>query len=278
LIQAGPIGFSAQLLGISQFIYEKFYLWMAVTEKEIAVATQAWPFDFGYWYAARMSIFGITVMYSVVCPLILPFAVIYFILMYTVDVYNLSSNVFHVPFNSGGEMPITADRSIVIYVCIFQFVMASFFAIQGSKMTEGMAGILYTCWAATLLLHISWALPAVLHAHRHHALVVSRHSVVNDLENGTVNTGFTHPLNRADADKLLHEYVPPIPTTKSEIEARLEEDEPSTNSNSQSSLFPSSTKQPHGGGSKRKLQAEQEKQEKKEQQELSRLAKMKQEK
>jgi hypothetical protein len=49
----------------------------------------AFEFDYGVQYAWIITVFTITISYSVVCPLITPFGLTYFVLKHLVDRYNI---------------------------------------------------------------------------------------------------------------------------------------------------------------------------------------------
>ena len=85
------IGTALDLLRLPDlFLYILRTLWSRSSAERLAVRMQAaFEFDYGVQYAWILTIFTITTCFSVVCPLITPFGLVYLILKHIVDRYNI---------------------------------------------------------------------------------------------------------------------------------------------------------------------------------------------
>ncbi|KAH8827533.1 hypothetical protein DL96DRAFT_1599355, partial [Flagelloscypha sp. PMI_526] len=106
--------------------------------------------NYGTVYPQAILIFVITLLYSVVQPLILIFGAIYFGIAYVVYKYKLLF-VFYKPYESQGQAwPITFVR-LVWGIIIFLIFMAGYFALKSAVITSGLVlpllvGILFWSW------------------------------------------------------------------------------------------------------------------------------------
>jgi len=111
----------------------------------------AWEFDFGYYYGARLTIMGLTLLYSVLVPIIAPIGAIYFLLNYWTDGHNLRSGVYTVSFDSNGALPISVLRYVLWYITLFLFTMSCYFTVQGTLMFFVLGIMLLMVSVASLL-------------------------------------------------------------------------------------------------------------------------------
>ncbi|XP_078675135.1 osmosensitive cation channel TMEM63C-like isoform X1 [Branchiostoma floridae x Branchiostoma belcheri] len=91
VITSGFIGTSLELIRFPELILYAWWLLLTRTEAEKHAVRQeiVYDFQFGTQYAWMMCIFTITTVYSITCPLIVPFGLIYMILKHLVDRYNI---------------------------------------------------------------------------------------------------------------------------------------------------------------------------------------------
>ncbi|CAB1415676.1 unnamed protein product [Pleuronectes platessa] len=91
VITSSLIGTSMELLRIPALTVYAFRLCFAKSQAErIHVKrSQAYEFQFGLEYAWTMCIFAVTMTYSITCPIITPFGLLYVILKHMVDRYNI---------------------------------------------------------------------------------------------------------------------------------------------------------------------------------------------
>ena len=85
-------------------------------------------FRFGEQYAKLLMILCMVVMYSMLCPLITPFGVLYFIIKYYTDRQNLMYG--YKPSKINKKVHSTAIHYVVLCALILQFVMMTFFLIR----------------------------------------------------------------------------------------------------------------------------------------------------
>uniref|UniRef100_A0A8C4NH46 Transmembrane protein 63A n=1 Tax=Eptatretus burgeri TaxID=7764 RepID=A0A8C4NH46_EPTBU len=91
VITAGFIGTAMELLRVPGLILYTIRLSMAKSEAERknVKQEQAYEFQFGQTYAWMMNIFSVVMAYSITCPIIVVFGLIYILLKHMVDRYNI---------------------------------------------------------------------------------------------------------------------------------------------------------------------------------------------
>lgn len=91
VITSALIGTALELIRFSELFVYAVRLCLARSEAETASVRRAilWEFPFGVQYAWMLLIFAMTTMYSLACPLITPFGLLYMILKHCVDRYNI---------------------------------------------------------------------------------------------------------------------------------------------------------------------------------------------
>ena len=85
-------------------------------------------FQFGEQYAKLLMILCMVVVYSILCPLITPFGVLYFVIKYYTDRQNLMYG--YKPSKINKKVHSTAIHYVVLCALILQFVMMVFFLIR----------------------------------------------------------------------------------------------------------------------------------------------------
>ena len=85
-------------------------------------------FQFGEQYAKMLMILCMIVVYSILCPLITPFGVLYFVIKYYTDRQNLIYG--YKPSKINKKAHSTAIHYVVLNALILQFVMMIFFLIR----------------------------------------------------------------------------------------------------------------------------------------------------
>uniref|UniRef100_A0A674PGJ1 Transmembrane protein 63C n=1 Tax=Takifugu rubripes TaxID=31033 RepID=A0A674PGJ1_TAKRU len=89
VITSSLIGTSMELLRIPALSVYTLRLCFAKSQAERIHINQAYEFQFGLEYAWTMCIFAVSVTYSITCPIITPFGLLYVILKHMVDRYNM---------------------------------------------------------------------------------------------------------------------------------------------------------------------------------------------
>ena len=83
---------------------------------------------FGEQYARMLLLFAMVVMYSISCPLITPFGLLYFILKHLVDKHNLA--LVYAPSKINKSVHRSAINFVIFCVTLLQVFMASFSFIR----------------------------------------------------------------------------------------------------------------------------------------------------
>ncbi|XP_022223869.2 calcium permeable stress-gated cation channel 1, partial [Drosophila obscura] len=143
IITAAFIGTALELLRFPELIVYIWSLLKANSKAETPFIRKAIliEFPFGTHYAWTTLVFTIAIVYSVFCPLIMPFAMIYICLKHFVDRHNLyfaygPSNMIS---RKGGKIHSTAVTMTKFSVVILVFVMAMICYFRGD---DGMARFL----------------------------------------------------------------------------------------------------------------------------------------
>lgn len=142
VITAAFIGTSLELLRFPELIV---YMWMLITARSKAETPYIRrsiliEFPFGSHYAWTTLVSTISIVYSVFCPLIMPFAMVYICFKHFVDRYNLyfaygPSNMLS---RNGGKIHSTAVTMTKFSVVLLLLIMAMISAIRGAGMARAM--------------------------------------------------------------------------------------------------------------------------------------------
>lgn len=91
VIAAAFIGNAMALLRLPSLLLYTFRMLVArsAAERNLVKQREAYPFEFGLNYAWLLCIFTVVTAYSITCPIIVPFGLIYLLLRHMVDRYNL---------------------------------------------------------------------------------------------------------------------------------------------------------------------------------------------
>uniref|UniRef100_A0A8C9YAM7 Transmembrane protein 63C n=1 Tax=Sander lucioperca TaxID=283035 RepID=A0A8C9YAM7_SANLU len=89
VITSSLIGTSMELLRIPALTVYAVRLCFAKSQAERIHVKRAYEFQFGLEYAWTMCIFAVSMTYSITCPIITPFGLLYVILKHMVDRYNI---------------------------------------------------------------------------------------------------------------------------------------------------------------------------------------------
>ncbi|CAG4953895.1 unnamed protein product [Colias eurytheme] len=134
VITSGFIGTSLELIRFPELFLYVWYLLQSKSKAEKSYVKKAilYEFPFGVHYAWSLAIFSITIVYSLACPLISPFGLIYFILKHIGDKHNLyfaygPSDMSGV---GGGRIHSTAVRLIRVSVLLLLINMAAWAGLR----------------------------------------------------------------------------------------------------------------------------------------------------
>ncbi|XP_072939147.1 CSC1-like protein 2 [Epargyreus clarus] len=134
VITSGFIGTSLELIRFPELFLYVWYLLQSKSKAEKSYVKKAilYEFPFGVHYAWSLAIFSITMVYSLACPLIAPFGLIYFMFKHIGDKHNLyfaygPSDMSGV---GGGRIHATAVRLIRISVLLLLVNMAAWAGLR----------------------------------------------------------------------------------------------------------------------------------------------------
>ncbi|CDZ98226.1 Uncharacterized conserved protein [Phaffia rhodozyma] len=127
-----------QLLNIGTVLSLGFYrAFYTKTPRDFAELNAPPMLNYGTVYPQAILVFTVTLMYSVISPLVLVFGAIYFGMGYLVYKYKLLF-VFYKPYESSGQAwPITFSR-LLLGVMLFQIFMAGLFLLQRAYIISGL--------------------------------------------------------------------------------------------------------------------------------------------
>ncbi|XP_034243730.1 CSC1-like protein 1 [Thrips palmi] len=123
---AAFIGTSLELIRFPDLFFYVLRLCLARSKAEMQSVRKAilWEFPFGVQYAWMLLIFAMTMVYSLSCPLITPFGLLYMVLKYLVDKHNLY--FVYGPSNISQRIHSTAINIVIVSIVMLQ---ASFLAL-----------------------------------------------------------------------------------------------------------------------------------------------------
>ena len=131
LITAALFGCAMELLRIPELLWYYTQLCWSRSKAEtpyIRSNLSVYEFRFGEQYARMMMLFCMTMLYSISCPLITPFGVLYFVLKYYVDRHNLL--YAYKPSKINKKVHATAINFVILSVVLLQFFMMMFTLIR----------------------------------------------------------------------------------------------------------------------------------------------------
>lgn len=156
IITAAFIGTALELIRFPDLIC---YMWKLATSKSRAETPYIRKsilitFPFGIHYAWMVMVFTMSTVYSLACPLIMPFAMVYITLKHFVDKHNLffafaPSNM--ISQGSGGKIHSTAVTMTKVSVVLLLFIMAALAWVRTGAL-EARAWILIMAFCVTLIM------------------------------------------------------------------------------------------------------------------------------
>ena len=152
---------SLDLLAFSTFFIGHVNRWQAGSHNEELKAMLAPDFDFAHEYSKVLTIFSVTLVFSISTPLILPFGLVYMGIKFYVDKYNL---LFAFKVNSSDlpTSPKTVVTCVLLISSLFQIINSGLFIASGDLVLTWLGGILSALSVITLvfsiILHKFWHL------------------------------------------------------------------------------------------------------------------------
>ncbi|XP_051880411.1 CSC1-like protein 1 [Pristis pectinata] len=153
VIAAAFIGNSMELLRLPSLLLYTFRMLMAksAAERKVVKQHQAYPFEFGLNYAWILCIFTVVTAYSITCPLIVPFGLIYILLRYLVDRYNLYYTYLPVKLNQRLHTAVVKQAAAAPIICLLWLL---FFSILRGGLTAPTSIFTFTVVLLTIAICI----------------------------------------------------------------------------------------------------------------------------
>ncbi|XXQ29701.1 CSC1/OSCA1-like 7TM region domain-containing protein [Plasmodiophora brassicae] len=130
LVHAALLGPAAELLDVSGMFWRAYYRYTAVTRAELDRSKQQTRIDCGYSLAYHLTMFGLALTYSVTVPLLLPFALMYFVINVAVMRHLIDRRLRTVDGDALNNIVPSLVLYMYSYVVIFELVIASIMGIQ----------------------------------------------------------------------------------------------------------------------------------------------------
>uniref|UniRef100_A0A673Z6U5 Transmembrane protein 63C n=1 Tax=Salmo trutta TaxID=8032 RepID=A0A673Z6U5_SALTR len=124
VITSSLIGTAMELLRIPALMVYALRLCLAKPGAE-RIHSQAYEFQFGLQYAWTMCIYAVSMTYSITCPIIMPFGLLYLILKHMVDRYNIY--YAYVPTKLNQRIHTAAISQVIVapILCMFWLLFFS---------------------------------------------------------------------------------------------------------------------------------------------------------
>ena len=126
VITAALIGTGLELMRFGDISYYLLQVCLSRSKADTPAIRKAsrYEFRFGDQYARMMLLFAMVVMFSLSCPLITPFGLLYFILKYMVDKHNLT--FVYAPTKVNHKLHATAIKMVIVSVALLQVFTLTF--------------------------------------------------------------------------------------------------------------------------------------------------------
>uniref|UniRef100_A0A803YG80 Transmembrane protein 63C n=1 Tax=Meleagris gallopavo TaxID=9103 RepID=A0A803YG80_MELGA len=125
VVTSSLIGTAMELLRIPGLLVYTARLCLAKSEPERLHINQAYQFQFGLEYAWTCCIFSVVMTYSITCPIIVPFGLLYMLLKHMVDRYNIY--YVYIPTKLNQRLHVAAISQVVVapILCMFWLLFFS---------------------------------------------------------------------------------------------------------------------------------------------------------
>ncbi|CAH1793257.1 unnamed protein product [Owenia fusiformis] len=153
VITSAFIGSGLELIRFPElFMYALRLLLAKSAAEQTAVRKHlVWEFQFGIQYAWMLCIFAVIVVYSIPCPLIVPFGLLYLILKHLVDRYNIY--FAYGPSKIDKNIHTSAINFVIVAVIMLQFCIV-FFTVLRSENTYGLTVFSLVALFLTLIIFV----------------------------------------------------------------------------------------------------------------------------
>ncbi|KAM3853875.1 CSC1-like protein 1 isoform 5-T5 [Vipera latastei] len=135
VIASAFIGNGTQLLRFPGLIMYTIRMMMAKSsaERRNVKQQQAYEFEFGAMYAGMLCVFTVIMAYSITCPIIVPFGLIYLLLKHTVDRHNLYYAYLPTKLEKQIHIAAVSQALAAPILCLFWLFFFSFLRLEWGK-------------------------------------------------------------------------------------------------------------------------------------------------
>ncbi|XP_046401066.1 calcium permeable stress-gated cation channel 1 isoform X1 [Ischnura elegans] len=154
VITSSLIGTGLELIRFPELFVYATRLSLARSQAETASVKKdiLWGFPYGVQYAWMLLIFAMTIMYSLSCPLITPFGLLYMVMKHFVDKHNIY--FVYGPSKINKQIHASAINAVIISIVMLQISFTTLSALRGLNDITifALAGLVLTI--ITLIAHI----------------------------------------------------------------------------------------------------------------------------
>uniref|UniRef100_A0A8C5SG43 Transmembrane protein 63B n=1 Tax=Laticauda laticaudata TaxID=8630 RepID=A0A8C5SG43_LATLA len=184
VIASAFIGNAMDLLRIPGLLMYMIRLCLArsAAERRNVKRHQAYEFQFGAAYAWMMCVFTVVMTYSITCPIIVPFGLMYMLLKHLVDRYNLY--YAYLPAKLDKKIHSGAVNQVVAapILCLFWLLFFSTVRTGFLALTSMFTFVVLVITIVICLCHVCFGHFKYLSAHNYKFAVVSWHTVVFQID------------------------------------------------------------------------------------------------
>ncbi|KAH6924250.1 hypothetical protein HPB50_014323 [Hyalomma asiaticum] len=136
VVTSSFVGTTMELIRFPQLCLFILYTFMSRSKAETFAVQRAslFEFHFGVHYAWYLLIFAITMIYSLSCPLIVPFGLVYLCFKHSVDRYNIY--FVYTPSKTNKYIHATAIDFVIGSLILLQFTLAIFFYLRTGEFSH----------------------------------------------------------------------------------------------------------------------------------------------
>lgn len=136
VITSALIGCGLELLRIPELLWLFIQTCLSKSKVEAPAIRRAATYEFMYGeqYARMLLIFALVTMFSISCPLITPFGLIYFCLKHFVDRHNLA--FIYAPSKINKKVHVSAINFVIFSVGLLQFFMVAFTILRTGEIAN----------------------------------------------------------------------------------------------------------------------------------------------
>ncbi|NWT69599.1 CSCL2 protein, partial [Prunella himalayana] len=184
---------------------------------------QAYEFQFGAAYAWMMCVFTVVMTYSITCPIIVPFGLMYMLLKHLVDRYNLY--YAYLPAKLDKKIHSGAVNQVVAapILCLFWLLFFSTVRTGFLAPTSMFTFVVLVITIVICLCHVCFGHFKYLSAHNY-KIDHTEVDAIDNRQNGRPSTNLPAPKSAKYIAQVLQDYSPEGEATESEEQGSQDEE------------------------------------------------------